>query len=67
METVVRIAAADKLTVDVQVSPETNFQSQTGTPIKIDQLEPGDTASAAFDPKTGETVSAKVTPSGSNR
>jgi hypothetical protein len=26
-----------------------------------------DTVSAAFDPKTGEMVSAKVTPSGSNR
>jgi hypothetical protein len=56
-----------KVTVDVQVSPEANFQSQTGTPIQIDQLKPGDTVSAAFDPKTGEMVSAKVTPSASNR
>ncbi len=56
-----------KVTVDVQVSPEANFQSQTGTPIRIDQLKPGDTVSAAFDPKTGEMVSAKVTPSASNR
>src|SRR5258706_14071174 len=56
-----------KVTVDVQVSPEANFQSQTGTPIRIDQLKPGDTVSAAFDPKTGEMLSAKVTPSASNR
>jgi hypothetical protein len=53
---------AHKVTAEVQVSPEASFESQSGKPIKIDQLKPGDAVTAAFDPKTGQLVSARVSP-----
>lgn len=46
---------------EATVKPEADIE-ESGRPIKIDQLKPGDTVRAAFDPKTGDVVRVEVTP-----
>ncbi len=50
-----------KKTVDFQakVKPEANI-IESGKPIKLDQLNPGDEVRASFDPSTGEVVRLEV-------
>jgi hypothetical protein len=52
--------SAHKVTLDVQVKPETNITS-SGQPIRIDQLKPGDQVRASFDVTTGEMTELQVT------
>ncbi len=52
------------VTFQAHVKPEANFRSGQGTPIRIDDLKPGDQVRAAFDPKTGEVVAVQVLPAG---
>jgi hypothetical protein len=56
-----------KVTFEAHVSPEAKVQGQAGEPIMIDQLKPGDTLTAAIDPKTGDLVAAKVTKAASSQ
>jgi Cu/Ag efflux protein CusF len=48
-----------RVTFEATVKPE--VKNSSGQPIKLDQLKPGDTVRAAFDPKTGEVVRVDVT------
>ncbi len=52
----------DEHTVNFQakVKPEANIQ-ESGQPIALDQLKPGDEVRAAFDPSTGEVIKLEVT------
>ena len=52
--------SAHRVTLDVQVKPETNITS-SGQPIRIDQLKPGDQVRASFDVTSGEMVELQVT------
>jgi hypothetical protein len=54
--------SAHTMTVDIEVSPEADFTSDSGKPLKIDQVKPGDTVTAAVDPDTGKVVHARVSP-----
>lgn len=54
---------AHRVTLDVQVSPEANI-TESGQPIKLDQLKPGDQVRASFDPKTGDVMKLQVTQKG---
>jgi hypothetical protein len=49
-----------KVTFEATVKPEANV-TESGRPIKLDQLREGDTVRAQFDPKTGEVVRVEVT------
>ena len=51
----------DKHTVDFQakVKPEANIM-ESGQPIKLDQLNPGDEVRASFDPSSGDIVRLEV-------
>ncbi len=48
------------VTFEAKVSPEASFTKDGGQPIKLDQLQKGDTIRAAFDPATGEVVAVEV-------
>jgi hypothetical protein len=50
-----------KVVFEAHVKPEANL-TESGHPIKLDQLKEGDTVRAAFDPKTGDVVRVDVTP-----
>ena len=50
-----------RVTFEATVKPEANL-TESGRPIKLDQLREGDTVKAAFDPKTGDVVRVDVTP-----
>ncbi len=55
--------AQHKVMLEVQVSPEANI-TESGRPIKLDQLKEGDEVRASFDPKTGDLVKLQVTQKG---
>jgi hypothetical protein len=44
---------------EATVKPEADIK-QSGQPIRIDDLKPGDTVRASFDPKTGDVVRVDV-------
>src|SRR5688572_20859076 len=48
-----------RVTFEARVSPEANIE-QSGRPIKLDSLQPGDEVRASFDPRTGEMVKLEV-------
>lgn len=50
-----------KVVFEAHVKPEANL-TESGRPIKLDQLREGDTVRASFDPKTGDVVRVDVTP-----
>jgi hypothetical protein len=50
-----------KVQFEAKVEPEANL-TESGRPIKLDQLKEGDTVRASFDPKTGDVVRVDVTP-----
>jgi len=50
-----------KVVFEAHVKPEANL-TESGHPIKLDQLREGDTVRAAFDPATGDVVRVDVTP-----
>jgi hypothetical protein len=50
-----------RVVFEAQVKPEANL-TESGHPIKLDQLKEGDKVKAAFDPKSGEVVRVDVTP-----
>jgi hypothetical protein len=51
--------SSNTVTFQAKVSPEANIK-KNGTPIAIDQLNPGDSLQVSFDPRTGEVVRAEV-------
>lgn len=50
-----------KVVFEVKVDPEANL-TESGRPIKLDQVKEGDMVRASFDPKTGDVVRVDVTP-----
>ncbi len=48
-----------KVTLEARVTPEANI-IENGQPIRLDQLKPGDSVSASFDPNTGEVMKIEV-------
>lgn len=52
-----------RVTFEATVKPEANL-TESGRPIKLDQLKEGDTVKASFDPKTGDVVRVDVAPAG---
>jgi Cu/Ag efflux protein CusF len=48
-----------KVTFEAQVRPEANVE-KNGQPIKLDQLKPGDSVRASFDPSTGQVMKLEV-------
>jgi hypothetical protein len=51
--------AANMVTFQAKVSPEANIK-KNGMPIKLNELEAGDSLKVAFDPRTGEVMRAEV-------
>ena len=51
--------AAHKVTFEAKVSPEANI-SRNGQPIRLDQLNEGDSIRVSFDPRTGDVTKAEV-------
>lgn len=49
--------------LEVHVSPEANI-TETGKPIRLDQLKPGDRVRASVDPRSGEVMKLSVTQKG---
>jgi hypothetical protein len=50
-----------RVTFEAKVTPEANL-TESGQPIKLDQLKEGDTVRASMNPKTGDVVRIEVTP-----
>lgn len=51
--------AANMVTFQAKVSPEANIKKD-GMPIKINELQAGDSMQVSFDPRTGEVTRAEV-------
>jgi hypothetical protein len=51
--------AHHRVTFEATVKPEADIE-QNGQPIRIDQLKPGDSIRASFDPKTGQVMKIEV-------
>lgn len=56
-------AATHTVVVEIHVSPEANI-TETGRPIKLDQLKSGDQIVAAVDPVSGDVMKLTVTQKG---
>lgn len=54
--------ANNKVTFEAELDPQASVQ-ENGNPVSIEQLSPGDSVRASFDPYTGEVVQLEVIPS----
>jgi hypothetical protein len=48
------------VTFQAKVAPEANIESN-GQPIRLNELKPGDSVRASFDPSTGDLIKLEVT------